>query len=340
MAITIKKIAEICNVSRGTVDRVLNNRGKVKPETESFVRKIAEQMGYAPNPAGKALAAKKKNLIVGVLLISEGNPFFDEVIRGIRDAEKEYAAYGVKVLIRTMHGYDAAEQCHLMEEMGSTVNALILNPISDLKVQQKIDHLVDRGVFVVTVNTDSENSKRICYVGSDYINGGETACGIMGVLTGGRANVGVVTGSFKVSGHNQRIAGFKKIMEKKYPEFQLLEIVESEDDDIVAFEATNRLLQKYSQLDALFIAAGGVYGACRAVLAQHRQKHIKIVSFDSAPTTVEMLKQQVIDVTIYQHPYTQGSKAMQLVFSYLVNGLEIKKEKHIMKNEIKVLENL
>jgi len=340
MSITIKKIAEICNVSRGTVDRVLNNRGKVKPETERFVRKIAEQMGYEPNPAGKALAAKKKNIVVGVVLISEGNPFFDEVIRGIRESEKEYTAYGVSVLIQTMHGYDVEEQCRLMEEVGSQVNALILNPISDLKVQHKIDQLVDRGVFIVTVNTDIENSKRSCYVGSDYINGGETACGIMGVLTGGRAKVGVVTGSFKVAGHNQRIAGFKKVMEKKYSQIEILEIVESEDDDILAFEVTNRLLQNYPQLDALFITAGGVYGACRAVLSQARQQHIKIVSFDSAPNTVEMLKQQVIDVTIYQHPYTQGRKAMQIVFSYLVNGLEIKKEKHILKNEIKVLENL
>ncbi|MFA6850816.1 MAG: substrate-binding domain-containing protein [Selenomonadaceae bacterium] len=129
-------------------------------------------------------------------------------------------------------------------------------------------------------------------------------------------------------------------MEKKYSQIEILEIVESEDDDILAFEVTNRLLQTYPELDALFITAGGVYGACRAVLSQMRQKHIKIVSFDSAPNTVEMLKQQVIDVTIYQHPYTQGQKAMQMVFSYLVNGLDVKKEKNILKNEIKVLENL
>ena len=340
MAITIKKIAEICNISRGTVDRVLNNRGKVKPETEAFVRKIAAEMGYEPNPAGKALAAKKKNLVVGVILIAEGNPFFDEVIRGIRAAEQEYAAYGMSVLLRTMHGYDADEQCRLLDEAGSQVQAVILNPISDLKVQKKIDELVDRGILVVTVNTDIENSKRAFYVGSDYINGGETACGIMGILMNGVAKVGIVTGSFKVSGHNQRIAGFKKIIEQKYPGMGIVDIVESEDDDIIAFEVTQRLLKRHPEIDALYITAGGVYGACRAVLSLGRQGKIRIVSFDSAPKTVEMLRQQVIAVTIYQHPYTQGRKSMQLVFSCLVNGIEQKKEKYILKNEIKVLENL
>lgn len=73
MAVTMKQIAEACQVSRGTVDRVLNNRGKVKPEIDSLVREMAKQMGYRPNTAGKALAARKKNYVIGVLLVSEGN---------------------------------------------------------------------------------------------------------------------------------------------------------------------------------------------------------------------------------------------------------------------------
>ena len=39
---TIKQIAEITNVSRGTIDRVLNNRGGVSPETEKKVRAAME----------------------------------------------------------------------------------------------------------------------------------------------------------------------------------------------------------------------------------------------------------------------------------------------------------
>ena len=32
--VTIKQIADLCGVSRGTVDRVINERGNVKPETK------------------------------------------------------------------------------------------------------------------------------------------------------------------------------------------------------------------------------------------------------------------------------------------------------------------
>ena len=41
---TIKEIAELAGVSRGTVDRVLNNRGSVNPATAALVRDIARQL--------------------------------------------------------------------------------------------------------------------------------------------------------------------------------------------------------------------------------------------------------------------------------------------------------
>ena len=59
---TIKEIAELAGVSRGTVDRVLNNRGSVHPATAALVKEIARRLDYKPNPAGIALAAQRRNL--------------------------------------------------------------------------------------------------------------------------------------------------------------------------------------------------------------------------------------------------------------------------------------
>ena len=43
---TIKQIAQLSGVSRGTVDRVLNHRGRVDPEVARRVEQIAEELGY------------------------------------------------------------------------------------------------------------------------------------------------------------------------------------------------------------------------------------------------------------------------------------------------------
>lgn len=340
MAVTIKKIADLCGVSRGTVDRVLNNRGKVKPETEVRVKQIADQLGYTPNIAGKQLAARKKALTIGVLVISEGNSFFDEVIRGVQRAEKELQDYGVSIILKTMKGYNVHRQIQLIDELKGHINALIINPISAPAIVSKINELVDSGICVITVNTDIENSKRLCYIGSNYTKCGETACGMLGLLTSGKANIGILTGSNKVSGHNQRIRGFKDICKKKYPEFKIVGCEETEDDDIKAFEVTNKLLNEHPEIDALFVVAAGVYGVCRAVMSFGLVGKITIISCDSIPTTIEMMKQGVIKATICQQPFTQGNKSVHTAFNYLVSGIELEKKEFIVKSEIKIVENL
>ena len=45
MAVTLKQIAEIAGVSRGTVDRALHNRGRVSPEVAARLRQIAQEQG-------------------------------------------------------------------------------------------------------------------------------------------------------------------------------------------------------------------------------------------------------------------------------------------------------
>ena len=340
MAVTIKKIAEYSGVSRGTVDRVLNNRGNVKPETEELVRKIADQLGYTPNIAGKALAARKKSLTIGIILISEGNTFFDDVINGINQAEKELKDYGVNIVLKRMKGYNAQEQLKLIEELKENINILILNAISDTAVADAIAELSEKNIGVITVNTDIENSKRLCYVGSDYEKGGETACGMMGFLTNGHANIGILTGSEKILGHRQRVAGFRKIMKNKYPDMKEVAFAATDDDDIQAYEVTKQMLSKHKEIDTLFIVAAGIYGVCRAVMHLGLERKINIISFDKIPVTVDMMKAGIIKATICQQPFTQGNKSVHLAFDYLISGNKPEKDKYIMKNEIKIVENL
>ena len=83
------------------------------------------------------------------------------------------------------------------------------------------------------------------------------------------------------------------------------------------------MLTKHKEINAIFIVAAGVYGACRAVLSLEKQNDLTIIAFDTVPTTVEMMKKNVIKAVIYQHPYRQGQRAMQIVFEYLVNGISL-----------------
>ena len=107
MKVTIREVAEAANVSRGTVDRALNHRPGVNPQVAERIIKIADELGYKPDMAARTLANKKYTKTIGVILCSEGNPFFNDVINGVNNALEEMGHFGIQNIVRKIKGFDA-----------------------------------------------------------------------------------------------------------------------------------------------------------------------------------------------------------------------------------------
>lgn len=338
---TIKQIADICGVSRGTVDRVLNGRGKVKPDTEERILRTIRQLGYTKNIAGKALTLKKTTPIIGVVVSSEGNPFFDDVIEGFQKAEKELTDYGVTQIVKTQRGYDVDRQLALIDElMDNGIAALVIQPINDERIRGRINELAEQGIPTVTVNTDIENCARRCYVGSDYTAGGVTAAGVMRIVTGGKANLGVVTGVSMLLGHDQRREGFERHIAAVCPEIRVVERASAMDDVEHSYRMTLDMLRRKPEIDAIFIVAAGAEGVCRAVLELDRAEKIRIVAFDTVPATIEMMRKGLVRAVICQQPMRQGHESVMTAFDMLLSGVPKQGSRIIMEHQIKILENL
>lgn len=336
---TIKEIAELAGVSRGTVDRVLNNRGAVNPRTARKILEIAQALDYKPNKAGIVLAAQKKNLKIGVILFDTGNPFFDDVLEGVNRKSQELGGYNCTVLV-TRVGFDLTAQLYAMDEMVSQgVSGIVLSPYNDPLISDKINELDGRGIPVITTNTDIENSSRLAYVGCNFYRSGETAAGLMHLIAGNEVYAGIVTGSSKVLCHTDRIAGFRDRIESHYPGIRIVGTIENSDDEFESYDRTLALLREHPEINALYFAAGGVYGGCRAVLAAGR-KDITIISCDKVSTTRDMVLQGVIAATICQQPLIQGTKPLDLLFSCLTTGEKPEKEYHYTTVDIRIRENI
>lgn len=339
MSVTMKLISEISGVSRGTVDRVLNNRGKVSPETEELVRRVASELGYRPNRAGMALAARKKSFVIGVLLTSVGVPFFEELVRGVRDAEIELREYGVAVELLEIKGYSVATQLQALDSLAQTANAIIFNPINDPQVAKAISRLAARGISTIAVNTDIQADGKLCYVGSNYTGSGHTAAGMLRLMLGpGDKNIAVFGGSKEIIGHCQRLEGFAQVLQKKCPSYYLLPTVYTEDDDLLAYERAVSIFTSSPAVQGIYIGAAGTYGICRAVSNLFSpSSRPKIVCCDLTAQIGELMQQDIIQAAICQQPYTQGYQAMQKAFDYLVSSFP--PENYFVENEIKILEN-
>lgn len=337
---TMKEIAALSGVSRGTVDRVLNHRGSVHPDTAARVLKIAKQLNYQPNKAGLMLAAQKKNLKIGVILFQDTNPFFQEVLKGVYAKAEELSGYNCQVLVRQV-SFDETCQKQAIEALYQEgIHALVISPFNAPSIAAEINHLSEQGIPVVTTNTDID-SKRIAYVGSNYFLAGQTAAGLLGRMTFGEVFVGIVTGSSHILCHTERIAGFLETVHRYYPQVHVVnEIIENHDDDMESREKVQKFLTDHPEINALYFAAAGVCGGCQAVLSLGLSEKIKIFTYDNVGSTTELIKQGVISATICQQPFLQGYRPLELISRYLLEGIAPETEQQYVDIDIRIRENI
>lgn len=340
---TIKEIARLAGVSRGTVDRVLNGRGGVSPSTADSILAIANRLHYSPNRLGKRLAIRKKQLKFGCVLFGskEKNPYFEEVASAIEQRAVDLKDYGISVEIRYAalgDPHSLIRQIDLLVSEG--ISGLVLTPIEHETVRDKIARLKNSGIPTVTIDSDLFPSARLAYVGSHSFRSGQAAGNLMALFTGGQVRAGILLGSKSVRNHTERVDGFRDYFEKNDVQSEILAVMENHDDDRESYEITHDLLRRYPEMNALFLAAAGVKGACTAVMEQNPLHKLQIVSFDTAPFTREMLKKGIITATLGQQPEVQGKKALDILLDYLGLDLPPAKEQFFTKSEIIIKSNL
>lgn len=320
--ITQSELAKMAGVSRATVGRVINNCDDVNPETRKKIQDLIEQYGYRPNRAGQALVIQQKKIKIGCIMIESDNAFFSQLNSGILQKAEEFKQYGIEVLSRNVPFESKAQIEQIDSLLEEEISALVIQPTIDQEVCAKLKELEESGIPIVTVNTDLPNyQSSFCYVGNDFYMCGKTAANLMQLLTNANCNIGIVTGFSKAKSHSDRIDGFRDYIQA-FPNMNIIAIVESHDDDMESYYEVRTILKEYPQINALFLVAGGVYGAGKAIRAEtlHTDRKIMTISFDDLPTTRNLVKEGIITATICQQPIRQGKMAMSVLFDYLIEG--------------------
>lgn len=339
MPVTTKQIAELAGVSRGTVDRALNGRDGISEETRQKVLEIANRLGYVPNRAGKALSGARRTVEIGLVLNCADNPFYDEVIRGIETCRATYPDFNLNYRYRRLKGYSAAEQLEALDSL-SGCQILLVTPLNEAAVAERIDLLSANGVTVVTLNSDLEYSRRTFHVGCDYPGSGRTAAGLMGLLSGGQGQVGIVTGSLRMLGHRQRVDGFLSVLATDFPQMEHVWLVENNDDDQRSRELVLRQMERFPHTTAVYFGAAGISGGASA-LAEWRPDSIPlIVTCDDIPATRDLIHSGIVAATVCQEPFRQGFEAVRIALEYKITGIAPEHSALLMKNEIKIIHNM
>jgi LacI family transcriptional regulator len=334
---TLMMIAELSGVSRGTVDRVLNGRGKVKPEIAKRVEEIAKSLDYQPNTVAKSLATQRRDFKICAILHVQGNLFYDDVIKGIERAAAEIKDFGISVAVKRGVNFSVEAQLRNIDEaVGEGFRAIILIPISDPRIVARINQLSAEGIPVVYLTNFLDGTEYLCYVGCDYFKSGKMAAELFRLLAGDRARIGMISPPLAMQSIKLRLLGLKAAIETEYIGMSLAEVREIPNDDDLAYSQTLDMLRQHPDIDCLFYATGGVVGGFRAVRDLGLYRKLKIVSVDLARPIMDGINDGGILATICQEPEEQGYLAIKVAFDYLVSHASPQLKNMLIDPSIKI----
>lgn len=321
MAATIKKIAELAGVSTGTVDRVINNRGRVNPSIEARIRNIILEVGYTPNLMAKSLSLKRRCSKIGIIFHTKSSAFTDEVLKGIARAKIEIADFGVDVVIRSSRNFDVDDQLQIIEELLALgVNAIAITPINDERIIVRIDQLVGENFPIFCFINDIETKLPHPFIGINAYQTGKTAAGLFRLLAvGASEKLAVITPSLKMLGHTQRMKGLRDTLSRIAPNIELLEPCEiPSSNDVEIYKVVNQYLAAHPTPTALWYATSISDGGITALREHDLLYKIRIVSLDIQSFISTGLEKGYIDATISQNPFQQGYLTTKIIFNSLL----------------------
>jgi len=341
MAVTIKQIAELAGVSTGTVDRALNNRGRVNPQVAERIKKIAKELNYHPNAIAKSLSIKRHKLKIAVILNVSKNRFVETVLTGVELAAHELHAAGFTVEVMKCKDFDVDAQLELIDKAVSEGFAgIVLIPINNERIKARVNELYEEDFPVIFLTSIIEGAKFWSYVGCNYKYSGQISCAILNQITGGSARLAVMISNLQMWSNRQRLLSIEKYMNKEFPGIKIEAVLELSNEDIESYLQAKKLLDERPDINSILYCSGAVDGGLKAVLEVAQQRPVKIVTFDFTETIRKAMYDGHIIFTITQNPNEQGYKALKLMSQYLMDRQRPDAQFHYINTEIMIRESI
>lgn len=201
---SISDVANLAQVSVGTVSNSLNRPDRVSPKTLERVQSAIKELQFVPNSSARQLRAGALQTI-GAVVLDISNPYFTEVARGIED---RLAEDGYTLMLASSDRDPEREEryLNLFEQHG--VQGIILVPSSP--GVQGLRERRDRGIETVLldVNTDEPDFSSAAV---NNVAGGMLA--VAHLLDRGHRRIVFLNGDHKFLQCRDRYEGARKAIE-------------------------------------------------------------------------------------------------------------------------------
>lgn len=337
--ITIKKIAEIANVSVGTVDRIIHNRGQVTAENTANVNAIIKKYNYKKNIFASNLAFNKKFKFAVFLPTNENIEYWQAPLIGIKKAAEELANFGVTIEY-IFFDYNITSFKKIANKvLKLDYDGLLYAPIFYEESVSFLNKYKKKNTSVVLIDSNLPEIDSVAYIGQDSYQSGYLGGKLIGYGIKNETNVLIliinqnVESTSRTNVFLQRIKGFYAYFKEKkgLPKFNFTEMS-------IKYDVENQLtVNIFKEIDCVFIPNSRVYIVAKFI-KENNLENIRVIGYELLKQNLEYLNEGIIDFLIDQKPEEQGYRGINHLYKKVVLKESVN-DLHFMPLEIIVKEN-
>src|SRR6478672_2235381 len=275
----------------------------------------------ADSTQAAAAGAAGKKFTIAMIGKSSNNPVFLAARTGAEAAAKDLSAkekMNIEIAWLTPPQEDGEVQAQRIRQAVNDGASAILIAASDAgKVTGAINDAVDRGVPVMTFDSDAPQSKRFAYYGVDDAKTGQQTMAELATLMGNKGKVAILAGNQNAPNLQRRVQGAKDEA-KKYPGIEIAGVFNHVETPQDAAAEVIRVNNAYPGITGWgFIGGWPLY--TQTLLTDLDPSKQKVVSVDALPIELPYVERNIVPVLLAQPVYNWGKVGVETIIDHAVH---------------------
>ncbi len=281
--VTSQDVAKAAGVSRTTVSLVLNGvEGiKIRPETRQRVMQIADELGYVPNAAARALVSQRAQ-IIGLFLTRRSHhissdAFITQTLEGLLDVAHQHDMRLLIDIVEPEH----QQEIYLEMARAKRIDGILL---SGPRLDDQALRLLERDGFP-TVLIGQLPGTDFCFVDVDNCASADMAVAHL-IQLGHRRIACITNAAVSYTAAVDRLRGYRNALEAAGLSYDPALVRYGDFTVDSGYQQMKDLLESGAKFTAAFVASDTLVLGAKAALAERGLRvpqDVALVGFDDLP---------------------------------------------------------
>lgn len=323
--VTIIDVARRAGVSKGTVDRVLHNRGEVSPKSAEKVRKAIEELNFHPNVYASLLASKKANILACVMPHFKKSEFWEKVYNGFMRGGALVSGMNTRVQVFFYDQYDIESfRSTIKEVMESKPDGVLMPTLFQNETAEFAISLANNGIPYIYVDTKVETDENhLAFIGMPRRDSGALAAALLTERQSADMIKDVLIVRIKRDNSGlsdptqKRREGFLNFMAAQFPDTKIHNIYINPSDSNSIQKTLAEFFTSHQDIRHIVMFNSRLHLIAKS-LADYPALGRRVIGFDDIPQNLNLLREGLADVIIAQHVEDQSTRAVELLADYIL----------------------